>query len=68
MSGADLYYWFISGFGQMDRLTHTSLAAFDVSLIELVIAVTVQYYFAYRVWVLSNKKSWWLYLIISVVS
>ncbi|KAI0000817.1 hypothetical protein BJV74DRAFT_116020 [Russula compacta] len=68
MSGADLYYWFVSGFGQIDRLTHPNLAAFDVPIVEVVIAVTVQYFFAYRVWVLSNKKSWWLYLVVSVSS
>lgn len=68
MSGADLYYWFASGFGQVDRLTHPHLSAFDVPIIEAVVAVTVQYFFAYRVWVLSDKKSWWIYLIISVVS
>ncbi|KAI0000766.1 hypothetical protein BJV74DRAFT_820525 [Russula compacta] len=68
MSGADLYYWFISGFGRIDRLTHPNFAAVDVPLIEIVIAVIVQYFFASRVWVLSNKKSWWLYLVVSVCS
>ncbi|KAI0000789.1 hypothetical protein BJV74DRAFT_820679 [Russula compacta] len=68
MSGADLYYWFASGFGQVDRLTHPHLSAFDVPIIEALVAVTVQYFFAYRVWVLSNKKFWWILLIISVCS
>jgi 4-hydroxybenzoate polyprenyltransferase len=33
-----------------------------------VAAVVVQLFFAYRIWVLSNKKLWWLCLTISFVS
>lgn len=37
-------------------------------LIGGVVAVIVQSFFAYRIWVLSNKKSWWLCLTILFVS
>ena len=33
-----------------------------------VVAVIVQSFFAYRIWVLSNKKAWWLCLTILFVS
>ncbi|KAI0287411.1 hypothetical protein BC826DRAFT_49662 [Russula brevipes] len=68
LSGADLYYWFVSGFGNMDHLASPYAAAFDVPIIGAVVALTVQYFFAYRVWILSGKKSWWLCLAICVCS
>ena len=37
-------------------------------LVGCVTAVTVQSFFAYRIWVLSEKKSWWLCLMILLVS
>jgi uncharacterized membrane protein len=37
-------------------------------LVGSVAAVVVQLFFAYRIWVLSNKKLWWLCLTISFVS
>jgi hypothetical protein len=68
LSGADLYYWFASGFGNMDHLIRPYASAFDVPIIGAMVSVAVQYFFAYRVWVFSDKKSWWLCLIICVVS
>ena len=37
-------------------------------LIGGMVAVIVQLFFAYRIWVLSNQKSWWLCLTILFVS
>jgi hypothetical protein len=68
LSGADLYYWFVSGFGDMDHLHSPYLSPFDVPIIGSAISLTVQFFFAYRVWVLSAKKSWWLCVIICIVS
>ncbi|KAI0252239.1 hypothetical protein BJV78DRAFT_362917 [Lactifluus subvellereus] len=34
LSGADLYYWFVSGFGNMDHLANPYASAFDVPIIE----------------------------------
>jgi hypothetical protein len=68
LSGADLYYWFVSGFGNMDHLASPYAAAFDVPIIGAIVALTVQYFFAYRVWILSGKKSRWLSLTICMVS
>ena len=68
LSGVDLYYWFGSGFGNMDHLVDPYAASFDVPIIGSIVSGAVQYFFVYRVWVLSDRKSWWLCLIISVVS
>ncbi|KAH9064367.1 hypothetical protein EDB87DRAFT_1598574 [Lactarius vividus] len=61
LTGADLYYWFVSGFGNLERLTSPYASPFDVSLI-------VQFFFVYRIWVLSGRTSWLLCLIICLVS
>jgi hypothetical protein len=68
MSGADLYYRFASGFGDMSRLANPYISAFEVPLIGAVVSLVVQYFFSYRVWVLSNKKSWWICMVICAVS
>lgn len=63
LSGADLFYWFADGFGNIDRLKVPYAAAFDVPMIGALISTIVQFFFAYRVWVLSNKGYRWLCLI-----
>ena len=68
LSGADLYYWFISGYGNLARITSPHLSTFDVPIIESVVSLSVQFYFAYRIWVFSLKKSRWLCLTICLVS
>ena len=68
LSGADLYYWFGSGYGNMDHLSDPYASAFDVPIIGSMVAGAVQFFFVYRVWVLSDRKSWWLCFVISVVS
>ena len=68
MSGADLYYWFVTGFGNMDHLNSPHLSGIDVPIMGSMVSLIVQLFFAYRVWVLSFKKSWWLCMIICIVS
>jgi hypothetical protein len=68
LSGGDLYYWFSSGFGNIDHLMDPYASAFDVPIIGSIVSGAVQYFFVYRVWVLSDRKSWWLCVVISVVS
>jgi len=65
-SGADLYYWFASGFGNMERLSDPHASAFDVPIVGAIASLAVQFFFAYRVWVLSNKNSLWICLIIGI--
>jgi hypothetical protein len=68
LTGVDLYHWFASGFGRMDYLAHPNLSAFDGPIIGSVVSLIIQLFFAYRVWILSDKKSWWICMTICVVS
>jgi hypothetical protein len=68
LSGADLYYWFASGFGNVERLTMPYISFFDVPILGSVVSLTVQLFFVYRIWVLSKKRWWWLCLIICLVT
>ncbi|KAI9428716.1 hypothetical protein H4582DRAFT_1817399 [Lactarius indigo] len=68
LSGADLYYWFVSGFGNIDHLTTPYESPFDVPIIGSVVALTVQIFFVYRIWVLSRRSSWFICLFICLVS
>jgi hypothetical protein len=67
LSGADMYFWFVSGFGKVDRLSSFVTAFFAVPIIEAVVSLIVQFFYAYRIWLLSAKKSRWLCLIICLV-
>jgi hypothetical protein len=67
LSGADLYYWFVSGFGDPGRLANPYASAFDIPMMGSFVLLSVQYYFAYRIWVLSLKESRRLCLIICLV-
>ncbi|KAH9039081.1 hypothetical protein EDB85DRAFT_2141333 [Lactarius pseudohatsudake] len=67
LTGADLYYWFVSGFGNLGHLT-VHLSGFDVPIIGSVVSLTVQVFFVYRIWVLSGRSSWFLCLTICLSS
>ena len=67
LSGADLYYWFASGFGDMNHLTLPYASSFDAPILGSVVSLCVQFFFAYRIWVLSKKESWWLCVLICLV-
>ena len=68
LSGADIYYWFATGFGDMNRVTSPYASPFDVPIMGSFVSLSVQFFFAYRLWVLGNKKNWWLPTAICVVS
>jgi hypothetical protein len=68
LSGADLYYWFATGFGDLNRVTSPYASAFDVPILGSIVSLSVQFFFAYRLWLLGNKENWWLSGAICVVS
>ncbi|KAH9981990.1 hypothetical protein BJV77DRAFT_335231 [Russula vinacea] len=68
LCGADLFYWFGSGYGDVTHLGSPFASAFDIPIIESMVSLIVQYFYAYRVWVLSNKKSRWFCLLICLCS
>jgi len=71
LDGANLYHWFASGFGNFEALTSPYAVPFDVAMIESLVSLTVQFFFIYRIMVLSKKRSWWycvFILLCSIVS
>ncbi len=67
LSGADLYYWFAAGFGNVDQLSTPYASPFDVPIMGSLVSLSVQSFFVYRIWVLSERRSWWLCVIICLV-
>ncbi|KAH9966363.1 hypothetical protein BGW80DRAFT_735284 [Lactifluus volemus] len=68
LSGADLYYWFASGYGNLKHLANPYASSFDIPVIGVVVSLAVQFFFVYRIWVLGKKKCLWLCLIICLCS
>ena len=66
-SCANLFYRFASGYGDMTRLVSIDLSFFG-PIIDSVVALIVQIFYVYRIWVLSEKRSWWLCLLVCLVS
>jgi len=66
-SGSDLYHWFASGYGDLNSFTPNA-SDFDVPIVGSVASLSVQFFFAYRLWLLGNKKHWWLSGAICVIS
>lgn len=63
LTGADVFYWFASGYGDLNRLTTPFASAIDVPIMESIVSAMVHFFYAHRVWILSNKKQWLLTLI-----
>jgi hypothetical protein len=57
LNGLDLHYWFISGYGNLKHLASPFASAFDVPIIESVVSLVVEFFFAYRIWILSAEKA-----------
>ena len=66
LSGSDVYYWFVAGFGDMSRLRHTHFASINGSVLDAPISLIVQGFYCYRIWTL-NKRWWWLCVVIAIV-
>jgi hypothetical protein len=68
LNGADVFFWFIDGFGDVERLQDSHFAPIDIPIIHAAISFVVQVYFCYRIWILSKRRSSWLCVIIITVS
>jgi hypothetical protein len=66
LTGADAYYWFMAGFGNMERLRNSNFAPIDSPFIDAVISLVVQVFFCYRIWTLSDRTLWLPLLIVVV--
>ncbi|KAH9066143.1 hypothetical protein EDB87DRAFT_689181 [Lactarius vividus] len=58
LNGADAYYWFVDGFGNVEHLGDSHFAPIDIPIFTAIISLVVQGYFCYRIWVLSRRSSW----------
>ncbi|KAH9019673.1 hypothetical protein EDB85DRAFT_551918 [Lactarius pseudohatsudake] len=63
LSGADLYYWFVAGFGNVERFGNSHFYPVDIAIIGTIISFIVQGYFCYRIWVLNKQTSWVCWII-----
>ncbi|KAF8265004.1 hypothetical protein EI94DRAFT_1737038 [Lactarius quietus] len=64
LTGSDVYYWFIAGFGDVERLAHSHFAPVDIAFNSAIISLIVQGYFCYRIWVLEKRLSWICWIIV----
>jgi hypothetical protein len=67
LSAADIFYWFGSGYGDMNHLMSTHLSSFDTPMIGSITSFIVQIFFCYRIWAL-RRSFWPLCVLIAAVS
>ncbi|KAH9070987.1 hypothetical protein EDB83DRAFT_2261859 [Lactarius deliciosus] len=69
LTGADIYYWFVTGFGNVDRLGNSHFTPINDPIMTAVSSFIVQGYFCYRIWVLMNRWSWisWIIAVNAVI-
>ncbi|KAH8979195.1 hypothetical protein EDB83DRAFT_2537372 [Lactarius deliciosus] len=63
LTGADLYFWFVAGFGDVERLKDTHFAPIDIPIMTAVTSFFVQGYFCYRIWMLNKRLLWFCWII-----
>ncbi|KAI9439542.1 hypothetical protein H4582DRAFT_2074904 [Lactarius indigo] len=68
LTGVDLYYWFVTGFGNVERLGDPHFAPIDMPVINGITSLLVQGYFCYRIWVLDRQRAKWICWIIAVAA
>jgi hypothetical protein len=67
LTGADVYFWFMAGFGDLKKLKKNWFSLIDIAMMGGISSLVVQLFFCYRIYTL-NKRLWWLCTIIAVVS
>lgn len=67
LTGADVYYWFMAGFGDFEGLNNLRFSPIDIPTMDAFISLIVQVFLCYRIWTL-NKRLWWLCTVMAVVS
>ncbi|KAF8264988.1 hypothetical protein EI94DRAFT_1736999 [Lactarius quietus] len=63
LTGADLYFWFVTGFGDVERIRDSHYASIDVPLMTAISSFLVQGYFCYRIWMLNRRLLWFCCII-----
>jgi hypothetical protein len=67
LCGVDLFHWFASGYGNLNHLFDSFVTPYDGPILESLVSGIVQIFYAYRIWVITNKRSWWLCLLVCLV-
>ncbi|KAJ6609049.1 hypothetical protein B0H10DRAFT_1814445, partial [Mycena sp. CBHHK59/15] len=67
LNGYDLYYWFAAGFGNLIRLSEPRVSPFYTPIMGSVMALVVQVFFCYRIYIIRNT-SLYLCIFIALVS
>jgi hypothetical protein len=49
LTGADVYFWFMTGFGNLERLTDSNFSPIDNPTMAAFISLIVQVFFCYRI-------------------
>lgn len=55
MVTADAFHWFVFGFGNLNKLDDTFLNSWDVVLIDSVVALIVQTFYCWRIYLLQKS-------------
>lgn len=63
MSAVDIYHWFGIGYGNMDYLMDTFTTPFNTPLLCGVVAVIVQFFFAYRIWTIQQQQRYTIFVV-----
>ncbi|KAF8266450.1 hypothetical protein EI94DRAFT_1733007 [Lactarius quietus] len=63
LAGADVYYWFIAGFGNVEQLENFHFSPIDIPVILAVISLIVQGHFCYHIRALKRWPSWICWII-----
>ncbi|KAG7087201.1 hypothetical protein E1B28_013182 [Marasmius oreades] len=66
LSTYDNYMWFVRGFGDPSVLDKTFISPFDAPMMGAIIALFVQLFYVYRIYLLNNSWAWFCVLIIII--
>ena len=64
VTGADLYYWFAAGFGDIVHLKNHNFSAVDGPAMDAPISLIVQGFYSH--WIRTLKK-WWLCVVTAII-
>jgi hypothetical protein len=67
LNGVDMYYWFAAGFGDILNFAKPRISPFYTPILGSVMALVVQVFFCYRIYIIKPAARWFC-IFISLVS
>ncbi|RDB21486.1 hypothetical protein Hypma_011894 [Hypsizygus marmoreus] len=67
LNAVDIFDWFGTGFGDIQNLADPGVGPIYTPIMGSIMALVVEIFFCYRIWVI-NRKAWWWSLVIAAVS